>query len=158
MFESAEVGHSIDKDTYEKAVIELREALLEAQFELKQQARFPVIILINGIEGAGKGETVKLLNEWMDPRLIEVQSFLRPSDEELERPPQWRFWRRLPPKGRTGIFFGNWYSQMLYARVEGHIKEAKLTRPSMPPNASSACSATKARCSSSSGSISPRNS
>lgn len=126
MFESAEVGHSIDKDTYEKAVIELREALLEAQFELKQQARFPVIILINGIEGAGKGETVKLLNEWMDPRLIEVQSFLRPSDEELERPPQWRFWRRLPPKGRTGIFFGNWYSQMLYARVEGHIKEAKL--------------------------------
>ena len=55
MFESAEVGHSIDKDTYEKAVIELREALLEAQFELKQQARFPVIILINGIEGAGKG-------------------------------------------------------------------------------------------------------
>lgn len=62
----------------------------------------------------------------MDPRLIEVQSFLRPSDEELERPPQWRFWRRLPPKGRTGIFFGNWYSQMLYARVEGHIKEAKL--------------------------------
>lgn len=30
------------------------------------------------------------------------------------------------PKGRTGIFFGNWYSQMLYARVEGHIKEAKL--------------------------------
>ena len=97
MFESAEVGHSIDKDTYEKAVIELREALLEAQFELKQQARFPVIILINGIEGAGKGETVKLLNEWMDPRLIEVQSFLRPSDEELERPPQWRFWRRLPP-------------------------------------------------------------
>lgn len=99
MFESAEVGHSIDKDTYEKAVIELREALLEAQFELKQQARFPVIILINGIEGAGKGETVKLLNEWMDPRLIEVQSFLRPSDEELERPPQWRFWRRLPPRG-----------------------------------------------------------
>lgn len=126
MFESAEVGHSIDKDTYEKAVIELREALLEAQFELKQQARFPVIILINGIEGAGKGETVKLLNEWMDPRLIQVQSFLRPSDEELERPPQWRFWRRLPPKGRIGIFFGNWYSQMLYARVEGHIKESKL--------------------------------
>lgn len=37
MFESAEVGHSIDKDTYEKAVIELREALLEAQFELSSR-------------------------------------------------------------------------------------------------------------------------
>ncbi|KAF1054214.1 MAG: Polyphosphate:AMP phosphotransferase [Stenotrophomonas maltophilia] len=126
MFESAEIGHSIDKQTYEKEVAELREALLEAQYELKQQARFPVIILINGIEGAGKGETVKLLNEWMDPRLIQVQSFLRPSDEELSRPPQWRFWRRLPPKGTTAIFFGNWYSQMLYARVNGDIKDSRL--------------------------------
>ncbi|AYF88034.1 polyphosphate:AMP phosphotransferase [Pseudomonas sp. JS3066] len=126
MFESAEIGHSIDKDTYEKAVLELREALLEAQFELKEKARFPVLILINGIEGAGKGETVKLLNEWMDPRLINVESFLRPTDEELSRPPQWRFWRKLPPKGRIGIFFGNWYSQMLHARVEGDIKDARL--------------------------------
>ncbi|MCO6057734.1 polyphosphate:AMP phosphotransferase [Pseudomonas sp. MOB-449] len=126
MFESAEIGHSIDKETYEKAVLELREALLEAQFELKQQARFPVLILINGIEGAGKGETVKLLNEWMDPRLINVESFLRPTDEELSRPVQWRFWRKLPPKGRIGIFFGNWYSQMLHARVDGDIKDARL--------------------------------
>ncbi|PJI49454.1 MAG: polyphosphate:AMP phosphotransferase [Pseudomonas sp.] len=126
MFESAEIGHSIDKETYEKEVAVLREALLEAQYELKQQARFPVIILINGIEGAGKGETVKLLNEWMDPRLIRVESFLLPTDEELSRPPQWRFWRRLPPKGRTGIFFGNWYSQMLYARVTGEIKDSQL--------------------------------
>ncbi|MGC4011104.1 MAG: polyphosphate:AMP phosphotransferase [Pseudomonas sp.] len=126
MFESAEIGHSIDKETYEKEVAVLREALLEAQYELKQQARFPVIILINGIEGAGKGETVKLLNEWMDPRLIRVESFLQPTDEELSRPPQWRFWRRLPPKGTTGIFFGNWYSQMLYARVTGDIKDSQL--------------------------------
>jgi len=126
MFESAEIGHSIDKETYEKEVAVLREALLEAQYELKQQARFPVIVLINGIEGAGKGETVKLLNEWMDPRLIRVESFLQPTDEELSRPPQWRFWRRLPPKGVTGIFFGNWYSQMLYARVTGEIKDSQL--------------------------------
>ncbi|SDH94174.1 polyphosphate:AMP phosphotransferase [Pseudomonas panipatensis] len=126
MFESAEVGHRIDKATYEKEVIALREALLDAQYELKQQARFPVIILINGIEGAGKGETVKLLNEWMDPRLIQVESFLMPSDEELARPAQWRFWRRLPPKGRIAIFFGNWYSQMLYARVNGDIKDSRL--------------------------------
>ncbi|KRV77235.1 polyphosphate:AMP phosphotransferase [Pseudomonas citronellolis] len=126
MFESAEIGHFIDKETYEKEVVELREALLEAQYELKRQARFPVIILINGIEGAGKGETVKLLNEWMDPRLIQVDSFLWPTDEELARPPQWRFWRRLPPKGRTSIFFGNWYSQMLHARVNGDIKSSRL--------------------------------
>lgn len=82
MFESAEIGHSIDKEAYDAEVPALREALLEAQYELKQQARFPVIVLINGIEGAGKGETVKLLNEWMDPRMIDVLTFDQQTDEE----------------------------------------------------------------------------
>ena len=84
MFESAEIGHAIDKETYDTEVPALREALLEVQYELQQQKRFPVIILINGVEGAGKGETVKLLNEWMDPRLIEVRTFDQQTDEELD--------------------------------------------------------------------------
>lgn len=124
MFESAELGHKIDDATFDEMAPALRESLLEAQFELQRQARFPVLILINGIEGAGKGETVKLLNTWMDPRLIRVESFALQTDEELVRPPEWRYWRRLPPKGQTGIFFGNWYSQMLNARVQGRINTA----------------------------------
>lgn len=126
MFESAEIGHQIDKDTYDAAVPALRAALLEAQYELRQQARFPVIILLNGVEGAGKGEMVKILNEWMDPRLIQVETFDWQSDEELARPPYWRYWRRLPPKGRIGIFFGNWYSQMLQGRLHKRIDDAQL--------------------------------
>ncbi|MGX5219779.1 polyphosphate:AMP phosphotransferase [Pseudomonas sp. S9] len=126
MFESAEIGRTIDKETFDDAEPALREALLEAQYELQQQKRFAVIILINGIEGAGKGETVKLLNEWMDPRLIEVSTFDQPTDEELARPPAWRYWRQLPAKGRIGIMFGNWYSQMLQARVHGRLKNAAL--------------------------------
>ena len=126
MFESAEIDHVIDKETYDTEVPALREALLEAQFELQQQDRFPVIVLINGIEGAGKGETVKLLNEWMDPRLIEVRTFDQQTDEELARPPAWRYWRMLPAKGRMGVFFGNWYSQMLQGRVHGLFKDAVL--------------------------------
>ncbi|MDP3815397.1 polyphosphate:AMP phosphotransferase [Pseudomonas sp.] len=126
MFESAEIGHAIDKETFDAEVPALREALLEAQYELQQQGRFAVIILINGVEGAGKGETVKLLNEWMDARLIQVSTFDQQTDEELARPPAWRYWRQLPPKGRIGIFFGNWYSQMLQGRVHGRIKNAVL--------------------------------
>ncbi|MBD8613319.1 polyphosphate:AMP phosphotransferase [Pseudomonas putida] len=126
MFESAEIGHAIDKDTYEARLPALREALLEAQYELKEQARFPVIVLINGVEGAGKGETVKLLNEWMDPRLIEVRTFDEKTDEELARPPAWRYWRQLPAKGRMGVFFGNWYSQMIQDRVHSDIKDGRL--------------------------------
>lgn len=126
MFESAEIGHAVDKATYDAEVPVLREALLQAQYRLREQARFPMLILINGIEGAGKGETVKLLNEWMDPRLIAVESFEVPSDEELSRPPAWRYWRRMPPKGHTGIFFGDWYSKMLEDRVHGRIDKAEL--------------------------------
>ncbi|MBI3907686.1 MAG: polyphosphate kinase, partial [Pseudomonas fluorescens] len=126
MFESAEIDHAIDKETYDAEIPALREALLEAQFELQQQRRFPVIILINGIEGAGKGETIKVLNEWMDPRLIEVRTFDQQTDEELARPPAWRYWRMLPAKGRMGIFFGNWYSQMLQGRVHGEFKDPRL--------------------------------
>ena len=126
MFESAEIGHVIDKETYDREAPALREALLEAQYELQQQKRSAVIVLINGIEGAGKGETVKLLSEWMDPRLIEVRTFDSQTDEELAHPPAWRYWRQLPAKGRMGVFFGNWYSQMLQGRVHGLFKNAVL--------------------------------
>src|SRR5690606_1165742 len=70
--------------------------------------------------------TIKLLNEWMDPRLIRVDSFDVPSDEELSHPPAWRYWRRMPAKGQTGIFFGNWYSKMLEDRVHGRIRKVDL--------------------------------
>ncbi len=126
MFESAEIGHTIGRKEYDEALPGLLEGLLDAQYALKEQARFPVIVLINGIEGAGKGETVKLLNEWMDPRLIQVETFDVQTDEELSRPPEWRYWRRLPPKGRMGVFFGNWYSEMLHARVVGAIDDPAL--------------------------------
>jgi polyphosphate:AMP phosphotransferase len=126
MFESAEIGRSIDKDTFDKQLPELREALLAAQYQLKEQGNLAVLVLINGIEGAGKGETIKLLNEWMDARLIQVDTFDQQTDEELARPPAWRYWRQLPPKGRTAIFFGNWYSQMFQGRVHGLFKDAQL--------------------------------
>lgn len=117
MFESAELGHKIDKATYDKEVPRLREALLNAQFELAQQKKFPVIILVGGVDGAGKGETVNLLNEWMDPRHIQVNAMGEMSDEERERPAMWRFWRELPPKGKIGVFFGSWYTAPIVQRV-----------------------------------------
>ena len=126
MFESAEVGHSIAKDEYKTREAALREALLKAQYDLLGDARFPVIITIGGVDGAGKGETVNLLNEWMDPRHIVTRAFGEMSDEEAERPPMWRFWRALPPKGRIGILFGSWYTAPIVDRVLGKTKASGL--------------------------------
>ena len=94
MFEAAELDHQVAKADYKREEAELRRALLEVQRALGEQRRFPVLILIAGVEGAGKSETVHLLNEWMDPRLIEVRTFDQQTDEELARPPAWRYWRQ----------------------------------------------------------------
>jgi polyphosphate:AMP phosphotransferase len=123
MFESAELLHPVAKPTYLREEARLRAELLNAQYDLKLDGRFPVLILIAGVEGAGKGETVNLLNEWMDPRHIQTTAFGTPSDEEAERPALWRFWRALPPKGRIGIFFGAWHTQPIVQRVMGEIDE-----------------------------------
>ena len=126
MFESAEIGHKIDKAIYKNEEPALREALLDAQFEMKEKGEFPVVILINGVDGAGKGETVNLLNEWMDPRLISTHAFGVPSDEESERPRMWRYWRALPAKGHIGILFGSWYTDPIVGRVSGELKSSQL--------------------------------
>ncbi|MBI5261149.1 MAG: polyphosphate:AMP phosphotransferase [Bradyrhizobium sp.] len=127
MFESAKLKHHVAPAVYHREEAKLREALLNAQFDLKEQRRFPVLILIAGVEGAGKGETVNLLNEWMDPRQIHTHAFFRPSDEESERPPNWRFWRALPPKGEIGIFFGAWHTMPIVQRVIGETGEGEFS-------------------------------
>jgi polyphosphate:AMP phosphotransferase len=110
MFEDAELGHAVSKASYARRVPKLRDALLSAQYELKESRAFPVILLMGGVEGGGRGETINALTSWMDPRHVEVNGFAEPSDEEAERPRFWRFWRALPPRGKVGVFFGSWYT------------------------------------------------
>lgn len=126
MFEAAELGHQLDKETYKAQLPALREALLEAQLDLNERRPGAVVILINGVDGAGKGETVNVLNAWMDPRLIDTHAFGAESTEEAERPPMWRYWRALPAKGRIGILFGSWYTAPIMQRVQGRVDEVGL--------------------------------
>ena len=126
MFESAELGHAVDKETYKKELPALREALLEVQTDVLRSARFPVIILISGVDGAGKGETVNILNEWMDPRHIRTHALDEPSAEERARPVMWRYWRILPPKGKIGILFRSWYSTPITDHIHGRSKNSQF--------------------------------
>ncbi len=126
MFDSADLDHRMDKAHYQAAEPLLRRALLDAQYALASRPDFPVLIIIGGVDGAGKGETVNLHNEWMAPRHIHTHAFSEPSGEEAERPPMWRYWRVLPPKGTIGIFFGSWYTAPLLRRVLGDDKQDAL--------------------------------
>ena len=128
MFEAAELGRKLGKEAYRREVPRLRTALLKAQLSLRESKAFPVIVLIAGVDGAGKGETVNTLNEWMDPREIETHALGAPTDEERDRPPLWRFWRVLPPKGRLAILFGSWYTEPIRAGADALADGADLDR------------------------------
>jgi polyphosphate:AMP phosphotransferase len=126
MFEASEVGHELSKAQYARAVPKLREDLLDAQYALSKHGKFPVIVLIAGVDGAGKGETVNVLNEWMDPRHIHTVAFAPPTEEELQRPRMWRYWMALPPRGRIGILFGSWYTDPMVDRVYRRSRHVEL--------------------------------
>lgn len=129
MFEAAESSRVLDKATYDEALPSLRERLLKAQYALLESRSFPLIVVVAGVPCAGRGETVRTLSEWMDPRHLQVHAMGPASDEELERPPMWRFWRRLPPKGKVGVFFGSWYTEPVVSHAlkksgERHFNES----------------------------------
>jgi polyphosphate:AMP phosphotransferase len=126
MFEAAELGRKVSSEEYKPQVPALREQLLEVQRELREHARSSVIILFGGVDGAGKSESVNLLNEWMDPRWLVTRAYGRPSEEERERPEFWRFWRDLPGRGRIGFFLSAWYSRPLVDRVHRQLSRAEF--------------------------------
>jgi len=125
MFEAAELGVEVDKKTWKAQSPKAREALLKAQHDLAV-SRYSCVVLVSGVEGAGKRETVNLLLEWMDPRGIRTHVMQERTDEELARPEYYRFWRRLPPAGRAGIFLGSWYSRPIVERTFGRASDKDL--------------------------------
>jgi polyphosphate:AMP phosphotransferase len=125
VFEAAELGQKVSKAVFEQTAQTLRTELLEVQRELRKTS-FPVIVVLAGVDKAGKGEVVNILTQWMDPRWIAVHAYTQPSEEVRARPEFWRFWRDLPPQGKIGIFLSSWYSRPVLERVHGAIDRAQL--------------------------------
>jgi AMP-polyphosphate phosphotransferase len=124
MFETAEVGHTVSKAEFEKVQHALHADLLQAQRELRE-AKVPIVVIVSGVETAGKSQAVKRLNEWLDARNVQSVAFWDESDEERERPRQWRFWRQLPAAGQIAILFGSWYTQPIVDRAYKDIGKSK---------------------------------
>lgn len=127
MFDELEAAPPVPKDEYRAREPGLRTELLELQRELKR-AKVPVIVLVAGVEAAGKGDVVARLCTWLDARGVSTFAFWEESDEERERPAFWRFWRCLPPDGRTAVFFGSWYTRPIVDRVYGRLDKQGFKR------------------------------
>lgn len=126
MFEAAKIPQHVSKAEFQKESKALRTQLVNAQFKLHAERANPVIILVAGTDAATQTDLVNRLNDWMDPRGIETYAMGAPSPEERERPPMWRFWQALPPKGKMAIFYGAWYNAPLYRHLLGRGDNAAL--------------------------------
>ncbi len=126
MLETAELGHAISKRDFELAEPALREALVQAQYELLARRRKAVVVLLSGVSAGGRGETAKQLAAWMDPRHLRVQAFGSRTPEELAHPLPWRYWQALPPRGHVAVFMNGWYAEAMQARVSGKIDDRGL--------------------------------
>lgn len=126
MLESLSMPHEISKADFKSEEPRLRGQLIDAQFELLESGDFPVIVLLSGMDALGRSAAAKQLLSWMDPRHIRPYASMRPSDEELDRPRMWRFWRALPRKGRTGIFLNAWYEGPMREYFLGRIDHAQF--------------------------------
>ena len=80
------------------------------------------------MDGAGKGESVNLLNEWLDARWLVTRAYDVPSEAERERPEFWRYWSGLPPRGRIGMFLSAWYSATVLERIYQGTDEASFLK------------------------------
>jgi polyphosphate:AMP phosphotransferase len=108
----SEDERKMSRKAYEARLPEVRAALVRMQVELKS-AKFPVLLIIGGVDASGKGEVINILNGWLDPRGFETFAFHEPTDEERDRPAMWRYWRTVPPNGRMAIYAGGWHADAL---------------------------------------------
>jgi polyphosphate:AMP phosphotransferase len=126
VFDTAELGQSLPKAEFKKRELDLRASLLKLQYQALEMARFPVIIDFAGVDGAGKGTTMNMLDKWMDPRWIRAIGYQPPTRLERAKPRFWRYWRDLPPSGRIGVYLSGRYSAPLLKRVYGEIDDSEF--------------------------------
>jgi len=102
-----------------------REALAEAQELLWASDRYSVLLVFQAIDAAGKDGTIKHVMSGVNPQGCQVHCFKRPSDEDLDHNFLWRYWNRVPERGRIGIFNRSYYEEVLVVRVHRAILAAQ---------------------------------
>jgi PPK2 family polyphosphate:nucleotide phosphotransferase len=108
------------------------ELLADYQDRLAAQDTYGVVLVLQGIDAAGKDGTIKHVMTGVNPQAVDVLSFKQPSAEDLNHDFLWRYQRALPGRGRIGIFNRSHYEEVLVVRVHKDLLAAER----MPPAAS----------------------
>jgi len=127
MLEKFDLSKKITKTNYKALNSELEQKLGELQREAKD-LKIPIIILFEGWDAAGKGTLINRLTLSLDPRGFKVFPIHTPNEEERLRPFLWRFWTKIPARGRIAIFDRSWCGRVLEERVDKTVKKSDLVK------------------------------
>jgi PPK2 family polyphosphate:nucleotide phosphotransferase len=105
------------------------EWLAEEQDMLYAQDSWSLLLVFQAMDAAGKDSTIKHVMSGVNPQGCQVSSFKQPSSEDLSHDFLWRYVKRLPERGRIGIFNRSYYEEVLVVRVHPDI----LKRQKLPP-------------------------
>src|ERR1700730_11717441 len=115
----------IDKDAAVAMLADDVKRLCDLQERLYAQHQWAVLIVLQGMDAAGKDSVVAHVMSGVNPQGCEVHSFKAPSAEELDHDFLWRTTARLPGRGRIGIFNRSYYEDVLVARVHPELLESQ---------------------------------
>ncbi|MDH3268058.1 MAG: polyphosphate kinase 2 family protein, partial [Ignavibacteria bacterium] len=97
------------------------EALAELQDKLYAQDRYAILLIFQAMDAAGKDSVIKHVMSGINPQGCQVFSFKAPTSEDLDHDFMWRCMKRLPERGRIGIFNRSYYEETLIVRVHKEI-------------------------------------
>jgi PPK2 family polyphosphate:nucleotide phosphotransferase len=99
------------------------ELIAREQDKLLAREEYSLLLVFQGMDGAGKDGTIKRVLSLTDPQGCEATGFKRPSGEERKHDYLWRFVRKLPERGKIGVFNRSWYEEVVGNRVEPELVE-----------------------------------
>jgi PPK2 family polyphosphate:nucleotide phosphotransferase len=118
---------SEDKPKAKEALQNGIELLAELQDKLYAQDRWSILLIFQAMDAAGKDGAIKHVMSGINPQGCQVFSFKSPTSEDLDHDYMWRCLKRLPERGRIGIFNRSYYEETLVVRVHEEIlKRQKL--------------------------------
>jgi len=123
------LGKDAVKSRAQKLLRKSLDDLAEAQELLWADDRWALLVVLQALDAAGKDGTIKHVMSGVNPQGCQVVSFKQPSAEELDHDFLWRCVRRLPERGRIGIFNRSYYEDVLVVRVHPEV----LERQRLPP-------------------------
>lgn len=125
MLEKVDLTKKMDKKEYKERMPELEAKLGRLQRECREK-KITVLIAFEGYGAAGKGLQIGKLIQALDPRGFRVFAVKKETEDERMHPFMWRFWTKLPEKGRIAIYDTSWYRKVMADRFEKKTPESEV--------------------------------